>query len=315
MATLNLPAPRPWLGIGLIVAAVCCFASMDTTVRYVGQRGVPVLLILWMRYALQTLLSALWIVSFRTGGFRTTQPRFQALRGTLLLLSSAFTFVALQHLPVPELTSINMLGPVLVTALAGWLLREPVSGVRKLLVAGGLVGALVVIRPGGALFGWIVLLPICATLSYAAFQLLTSRMTAHDNAYTTNFYSGLVGTLLATPVVLALAPALPQQLMKLQTPDVALLVAIGTLGTTGHLLLIRALGIAPASTLMPFLYVQIGAATLIAWIVFGHLPDPWAWLGMAIIAACGAATAWLNVRSAQRAHRIIPAASADTVAD
>lgn len=315
MATLILPAPRPWLGIGLIVAAVCCFASMDTTVRYVGQRGVPVLLILWMRYALQALLSALWIVSFRTGGFRTTQPRFQALRGTLLLLSSAFTFVALQHLPVPELTSINMLGPVLVTALAGWLLREPVSGVRKLLVAGGLVGALVVIRPGGALFGWVVLLPICATLSYAAFQLLTSRMTAHDNAYTTNFYSGLVGMLLATPVVLALAPALPQQLMKLQTPDVVLLVAIGTLGTTGHLLLIRALGIAPASTLMPFLYLQIGAATLIAWIVFGHLPDPWAWLGMAIIAACGAATAWLNVRSAQRAHRIIPAASADTVAD
>jgi drug/metabolite transporter (DMT)-like permease len=103
--------------------------------------------------------------------------------------------------------------------------------------------------------------------------------------------------------------------MDLRWLDVVLLLAIGTLGTTGHLLLIRALGIAPASTLMPFLYVQIGAATLIAWLVFGHLPDPWAWLGMAIIAACGAATAWLNVRSAQRAHRIIPAASADTVGD
>ncbi|HSB99831.1 MAG TPA: DMT family transporter [Burkholderiaceae bacterium] len=311
---MNLPAPRPWLGIGLIVAAVCCFATMDTTVRYVGQR-VPVLLILWVRYAMQALLSALWIVVFRSGGFATTQPRFQALRGTLLLLSSAFTFVALQYLPVPELTSINMLGPVLVTALAGWLLHEPVSGARKLLVAGGFAGALVVIRPGSGLFGWVVLLPICATLSYAAFQLLTSRMTAHDNAYTTNFYSGLVGVLLATPVVLAWGPALPQQLVQLRALDVALLLAIGTLGTTGHLLLIRALGIAPASTLMPFLYVQIGAATLIAWLVFGHLPDPWAWLGMAIIAVCGAATAWLNVRSAQRAHRIIPAASADTVAD
>jgi len=54
---------------------------------------------------------------------------------------------------------------------------------------------------------------------------------------------------------------------------------------------------------------------LIAWLVFDHLPDGWAWLGMAIIAACGAATAWLNVRSAQRAHRIIPAAAADTVLD
>ena len=72
---------------------------------------------------------------------------------------------------------------------------------------------------------------------------------------------------------------------------------------------------APTSTLMPFLYVQIGFASLIAWLVFDHLPDAWAWVGMAIIAACGAATAWLNVRSAQRAHRVISASSADTVLD
>src|SRR5262245_40458346 len=161
MTPVGLPTPRPLAGIALIVVTVCCFATMDTTVRYVGQR-VPVLLILWMRYAMQALLSALWIVAFRTGGFRTTQPRFQVLRGTLLLLSSALTFVALQHIPVPELTSINMLGPVLVTALAGWLLHEPVSTLRKALVAGGFIGALVVIRPGSGLFGWVVLLPIGA---------------------------------------------------------------------------------------------------------------------------------------------------------
>lgn len=302
------------VGVALLLVAVCCFAAMDTTVRHLGQR-VPVLLILWVRYAMQALLSALWIVGFRTGGFRTTQPRFQALRGTLLLLSSALTFVALQHLPVPELTSINMLGPVLVTVLAGWLLHEPVSGFRKLLVAGGFIGALVVIRPGGGLFGWVVLLPIGATLSYAAFQLLTSRMGAHDNAYTTNFYTGLVGVLIATPLLLGAGLPLPQLLMQAQAFDLALLVTIGALGTIGHLLLIRALGMAPASTLMPFLYLQIGAASLLAWLVFDHLPDAWAWLGMVVIALCGAATAWLNVRSAQRAHRIIAATSADTVLD
>jgi len=116
-------------------------------------------------------------------------------------------------------------------------------------------------------------------------------------------------------VLLASGLPLAQLLMQADGRDLALLLVIGALGTTGHLLLIRALGMAPASTLMPFLYLQIGAATLIAWLVFGHLPDPWAWLGMVIIAVCGAATAWLNVRSAQRAHRVIPAASADTVAD
>jgi drug/metabolite transporter (DMT)-like permease len=272
-------------------------------------------LILWVRYAMQALLSALWIVWFRTGGFRTTQPRFQALRGVLLLLSSAFTFIALQHLPVPELTSINMLGPVLVTVLASWLLHEPVSGLRKLLVIGGFAGALVVIRPGSGLFGWVLLLPLGATLSYAAFQLLTSRMTAHDNAYTTNFYTGLVGVALVTPLLLASGLPLPHLLTQARSVDLGLLLMLGTLGTIGHLLLIRALGMAPASTLMPILYVQIGAAALIAWLVFDHLPDPWAWLGMSIIATCGAATAWLNVRSAQRAHRVIPATAADTALD
>jgi drug/metabolite transporter (DMT)-like permease len=312
--TAALPAPRPLHGVVLVLLAVCCFATMDTTVRYGGQR-VPVLLILWVRYAMQALLSALWIVAFRTGGFGTAQPRFQALRGALLLLSSAFTFVALQHVPVPELTSINMMGPVLVTVLAGWVLHEPVSLVRKLLVAGGFIGALVVIRPGSGLFGWVVLLPIGATLSYAAFQLLTSRMSAHDNAYTTNFYTGLVGVAIATPLVLAAAPPLPEMWAQARGADLALLLMIGSLGTIGHLLLIRALGMAPTSTLMPFLYLQIGFASLIAWLVFDHLPDSWAWVGMAIIAGCGAATAWLNVRSAQRAHRIIPATAADTVLD
>jgi drug/metabolite transporter (DMT)-like permease len=140
-------------------------------------------------------------------------------------------------------------------------------------------------------------------------------MSAHDNAYTTNFYTGLVGVAIATPLVLLAGLPLPQLLMQTQGFDVALLVTIGALGTIGHLLLIRALGMAPTSTLMPILYVQIGVASLIAWLVFDHLPDGWAWIGMAIIAACGAATAWLNVRSAQRAHRIIPAAAADTVLD
>ncbi|MBE7418941.1 MAG: DMT family transporter [Ideonella sp.] len=313
-AALPLPSPRPLLGVALIVTAVCCFASMDTLVRYIGQR-VPLLAVLWVRYAMQALLSAAWIAGFRTGGLRTTQPRFQALRGVLLLVSSAFTFVGLQYLPVPELTSINMLGPVLVTALAGWLLHEPVSVPRRLLVAGGFVGALVVIRPGSGLFGWVALLPVGATLSIAAFQLLTSRMSVHDNAYTTNFYTGLVGLALTTPVALLAGPPLVPTLAALPAFDALLLVTLGTLGTIGHLLLIRALGMAPASTLMPFLYLQIGAATLIAWLVFGHLPDPWAWLGMAIIAVCGAASAWLNVRQAQRTHRIIPAAAADPALD
>ena len=75
-----------------------------------------------------------------------------------------------------------------------------------------------------------------------------------------------------------------------------LMIAIGLLGTTGHLLLVMSLGLAPAATLMPFLYTQIGFAALAGWLAFGMVPDAWGWVGMGLIAAGGAATAWLNLQ-------------------
>jgi drug/metabolite transporter (DMT)-like permease len=94
----------------------------------------------------------------------------------------------------------------------------------------------------------------------------------------------------------------------------ALLLAIGLMGTGGHLLLILAFTQAPASRLAPLLYVQIGAAVLLGWAVLGERPDAWAWLGMAVIAACGAASAALNLRVAGARREHSPMA-ADTVAE
>ena len=96
---------------------------------------------------------------------------------------------------------------------------------------------------------------------------------------------------------------------------VAALVGVAVLGTTGHLLLILALGKAPASTLMPFQYAQLAVAALAGYLVFGLAPDGWSWIGMAIIGVCGAASAWLNMRAAADRHRPVSAVQADTVAE
>jgi drug/metabolite transporter (DMT)-like permease len=96
----------------------------------------------------------------------------------------------------------------------------------------------------------------------------------------------------------------------------ALLLGIGACGSLGHLLLIFALGVAPTATLVPFLYVQIAWAAALAYLVTGHVPDRWAWVGMAVIAVCGATSAWLNVRSvAGRRARLDAPVVADTLAD
>jgi drug/metabolite transporter (DMT)-like permease len=69
---------------------------------------------------------------------------------------------------------------------------------------------------------------------------------------------------------------------------------------------------ARTSTLMPFLYTQIGFAAVVGWLVFRRAPDFWGWVGMAVIAACGAASAWLNVRDARHPGTTV---EADTVND
>lgn len=309
---------RPGLGIALVVAMTACFATMDSTVKYLGA-FLPVLVILWSRYSVQAASMGLWLLRSRRrpggAGFRSAHPRFQFARGALLLTSSMFSFFALQHLPVAEFTAVNMLAPVAITLLAGWFLHERVSPLRWLLVGGGLLGALIMIRPGSGLFGWAILLPLAGMLCYAAFQVLTSKLAALESPYTTHFYTGLTGSLalsamlLASPVDLApaLRAALPEQLV--------LLLLIGTLGTSGHLMLVMAFRLAPTATLMPFLYTQLGMAVLIGWLVFRQAPDAWGWLGMAVIAVCGAASAWLNVREAAEARKPLSAVSVDSIVD
>jgi drug/metabolite transporter (DMT)-like permease len=306
--------PRPLLGIALVIGAASCFATMDTTVRYVGA-FFSIAVVLWVRYAVHAAAMTVWIALSPDKTFRTANPMFQIARGALLAFSSGMAFAALRRMPVAEFTAIVMLTPLAATLLARVWLHERVSPLRWTLVAGGFVGALFVIRPGSGAIGWAALLPLAAAVSNAAFQILTSRYAPHENPFTTNFFTGATGMTIATPILLATVADPVETLLAAPTPHVLGLVTIAALGTTGHLLLIMALGKAPASTLMPFQYAQLAAAAIAGWFVFGVVPDGWGWVGMVIIAACGAASAWLNVRDAARQHRPITPVAANSVSD
>ena len=197
-----MTSQRPALGIALIALMALCFAAMDTAVRWLGA-FLPVLLLLTVRYLVQAISMGLWLSVHPRHGFRSAHPRFQALRGSLLLVTSIFSFIGLQYVPVPELTAIYMLTPLLVTLLAATVLREPVSALRWALVAGGFVGALMVIRPGNGGLGWAILLPLAGTCCYAAFQLLTRRLAGLENPLTTHFWTGFVGAAVLLPLLLA----------------------------------------------------------------------------------------------------------------
>lgn len=278
------------LGIVLVLAAAACFSALDTTTKRVGA-SVPLLMALWFRYAFQAVATAAVVIPLRGAKvLRTRHLPFQVLRGLLLLTSSLLAFTSLRFMPVGEFTAIVMMAPLAVTLLAATVLKEHVSPQRWSLVAAGFAGTLVIIRPGGETFTWAMLLPLGLVASNAWFQALTSRMARTEDPLTTHLYTGWVGTLVASI-------ALPAVWTTVQDPWLwAGLCFMGAMGTIGHFVLILAYGQAPAATLTPYLYAQIGFSMLGGWLVFGHLPDSWSFGGMALIAACGAGGAWLTVR-------------------
>lgn len=307
---------RPLLGVGLVLTMGVWFATLDTTAKYLGT-VLPVIVGLFARYAVQAALMGLWLAVRRSRGgsnlFRTAHPRFQLLRGTLLLTTSALLFFGIRHMPVAEFTAVGMLSPVLLVVLAAVFLHEKVSPLRLSLVAGGFAGALIVVRPGSDIFGWVALVPLVMALVYAGFQLLTRRLSNLEHPLTTHFYTGLVGTLIVGAVLLSFEPGASWAALKAAPPTIwALLFLAGLAGTVGHLCLILAMGMAPVATLMPFTYLQLGFASVAGWVAFRHVPDGWAFVGMAVVAACGAASVWLNLRESAAAQRIAPADSALT---
>lgn len=277
-------------GIGCVLLAGACFAALDTIAKYVTMT-VPVLMALWVRYLLQALLSTLVLAPLhRRALLLTAQPGLQLLRGMLLIASTVMAFFSLKLMPVGEFTAIVMVTPLAVTVLAVFMLKERISGPRWLFVIGGFAGTLIIIRPGGQDFSWAALLPLGCVVSNSMFQLLTSYLGRSENPATTHFYSAWVGAALATL-------ALPLTWAAVDSPWLwSLMLLMGLLGAVGHFVLALAFQRAPAATLMPYMYGHVGFAVLAGWLVFAHVPDSWAFAGIALIALCGVGAAWLTAR-------------------
>ena len=283
---------RTLAGIGLLLAAVACFAVLDTTTKRVTA-GVPLLMAVWARYFFQALVaSALILPKKGLAVLKTDNLGMHITRGALLMVVTLLAFSSLHVMPVGEFTAIVMTTPLLVTLLAARLLGEYVSPMRVALVVGGFAGTAIIVRPGGGaldFYSWHMLLPLGMVLANASFQLLTSKMSRTEAAMTTQFYTSWVGALLAS---------IPLYWFWTSIDDPALwlgLLLMGVAGAAGHMLMIMAFERAPAATLMPYMYLQIGFAMLGGWFIFDHIPDHMSLIGIGLIAACGTAGGLLTL--------------------
>lgn len=277
-------------GILLILVSSVAFSVLDTAVKHAITLA-PAFMLLWFRYAFQTL--AALVLQWPSQGramLATPNPRFQLLRGSLMLVTTTCAFFSLKYLPVGEFTAMVMLSPLMATGLAAWLLKVHVPRLSWWMLALGLVGVLLVVHPGGQIFTWALIFPAVLVCANAGFQVLTSRLSGEENPCTTQFYSGLVGALGMTPAVLFVWDS--GELLA----HWPWFVLIGSAGAFGHLMLIRAYVNAPAPVLMPYIYSQIAFSMLGGWLAFNHVPDLLAWVGMLVIALSGIGNALVSMR-------------------
>jgi drug/metabolite transporter (DMT)-like permease len=285
---------RELMAIALMASAMACFAAMDTTTKVLAAT-VPALMVVWARNVFQlAFVSATLLPRRGVGLLRTRRPGLQLARALLLVGTTITGFFGIRALPLAEFTSIVLLTPLALTIVVALGQGDRVPPVRWICVAGGLAGALLVLRPGAhasASAAWLAVLIVSVNTAY---QWVTSRVARVEDVGTTQFYTGAIGTLLASI-------AMPFVWQALPAAHWAMLGLIGLLGMTGHQLLFHAYGRAPVSRLTPFLYLQLAFATLAGWLVFSHAPDGWAVAGLALIAASGVLAPALERQRARRA--------------
>lgn len=278
---------RPLAGIALLLGALFFFAALDAIAKYVSQ-SVAIPLMVWGRYLVHFVLMAV-LLGPRLGRrlIVTGRPVRQVVRALLLVGCTGFGFAALSRMPLAETTATAFTAPLIVALLAGPWLGERLGPGRWLAVATGFAGVLLIARPGGTVTPDGLAFALAAATCYAAYQILTRQLAATENTLTMLFYTALVGTT-------AMSLALPWTWdgMLPSPASCGLIAVLGVLGACGHFLLTRAFRHAPASTLSPFLYLQMVWALLLGWLVFDHWPDALALAGTGVIVGSGVYLGW-----------------------
>ncbi|PVE25103.1 EamA family transporter [Microvirga sp. KLBC 81] len=284
----------PVRGILLLVASTVVFSVCDIATKHLAAT-LPATEIAWIRYA---IFSCIVIpVILLTGGkslFRSKRPGLQILRSFGMIGSTLLFTQGLRYLPVAESTAIHFISPVLIMALSILFLRESVGWRRWTAALVGLVGVLVIIRPGTDAFQVAALFPLLGAASWAAGAVVTRKMSGGEHPLTTLAYSAVGGCLI-------LSLSLPFNWVTPSGSEMGFALLMGVLFAIGQWFVVLAYRHGNASVIAPFSYVQLIWAGALGYLVFGALPDGSTIVGACIIAASGLYTAYRErVRMLQR---------------
>ncbi|MFI8719776.1 DMT family transporter [Stenotrophomonas sp. NPDC077464] len=271
----------PTRAVAWMLLAVACFSLMDAGMKQLSA-SYSTLQVTFLRGAASLPFVLVWVLA--TAGPRSLIPvrwGLHLLRGVLgMAMIGCFVF-ALRSLPLSTAYTIYFVAPLLIAALSVPLLGEQVGPRRWIAIGIGLVGVLVVLRPGvGGFISIPGLMVLLAATAYAVAAITVSMLTRTDTPQ-----SMVVWFL----VLLALGAgllAIPDW-QPLQLGHAGLIAGMGLAGAGGQVALTRAFQLGEASMIAPLEYT--GLVWVIGWdlLFWGALPDRYTWLGAAIIVASG----------------------------
>jgi drug/metabolite transporter (DMT)-like permease len=277
-------ADRPFRGIALILASTVFLGASDVTAKYLSTT-LPSIEIAWIRFLVFALIMfPAMMPGSPLYALRSHRPGLQMMRGVTLLASSLLFISGLRYLPIAEASATGFVSPLFVTALSIVFLGEKVGVRRWLATAVGLIGVLIILRPGTGAFHPAAFFPIVSALAWAGTLIMTRMMSGSELAVTTMTYSSIVG-------VCVLSALVPFVWVAPSWQNILLGVFIGMASTAGQWIVVLAFRYADASVLAPFSYTQLLSVSVLGFVIFGELPDIWTVTGAAFIVASGLYTA------------------------
>jgi len=235
-------------------------------------------------FQIMELRSFLGIVLFvpmiaAAGGVRAMRTRHfgsHFTRNAVHYVAQFLWFLAITMIPIAEVVSIEFTGPVWVALLAVVALGERMTTARVAAVALGVVGVVIIVRPGldHVEVGQIVAL--LAAIGFAGSIILVKSLTRTESVVSIIFWMLIIQSAIG---------AIPAAI-QWQTPPTTVwpwLAVIAVCGTYSHFCMAHALRHADATTVVPLDFLRVPLTALAAWLVFSERFDIFTMIGAAVI--------------------------------
>jgi drug/metabolite transporter (DMT)-like permease len=288
------------IGITSAIGASVFFSFNDMAIKFLsGDYALHQVVLI--RSTLGMIFLLMFIMPFEGGlqALKTKRLPIHILRGLCVVVANMTFFLGLAAMPLADAVGIFFISPLVITVFSVIFLGEAVGPRRWLAVGIGLIGVIIMLRPGSGTFQIAALLPLTAAFAYAGLHIMTRKIGGTEKASTMTFYIQVTFISVSAAMGLALGdgkfagigdPSLEFLFREWSTPqssDYFVFVLLGLSSTIGGYLISQAYRSAEAGLAAPFEYTAMPLAVFWGVVIFGEWPDKVAWIGISLIIGGG----------------------------